>query len=380
MPISKQIRLDFERRHGLRAGSSLQPHTRALRKNIHMHIPLSHSVKSDKEISTLNRNGLSLYNKYPLLASRLKPSTRAKYLHAFSSFMDEVGSLPPTAIDLDHTLLGYIETKYHHNHLPGNRQKMANLISHIYQVSPELRTKLTRSQRAIRSWNKSVPHVSSLPLTKQILLAIIATLCDRNFYSTAVALSLAWGGYLRASETLSLTTNDIALAGDVRLSGFGDSTVAGVGIADAKTGLNQFTLIRDPHVLAFLSRYVQASPCGKLFSISYPSYIREIKSAAKALGISGPLTPHSARIGGALHDYCNGMAAETIAVHGRWKSISSLTYYLTNGRSFLQRLHISPSNQRLINRQATIGKSIALNGLSYHSSSSYIRRSTTRRK
>lgn len=70
---------------------------------------------------------------------------------------------------------------------------MANLLSHIYQVVPEMRTKLSRAQRSIAAWKKIIPHSPSLPFTKHIMLAIVATLSEKKQLHTAIALATAWG-------------------------------------------------------------------------------------------------------------------------------------------------------------------------------------------
>lgn len=139
----------------------------------------------------------------------------------------------------------------------------------------------------------------------------------------------------------------------------GGAKTAGVGISDAKTGAQQFTTLRDAEVISLLQGYIKRHTNDRLFPIPYYIYLSQVKQAADNLGIPGPLTPHSARIGGALIDYSAGMDAEPIALHGRWESRKPLRYYLNNGRAFIQRMQIADDDRKKINDMAQNGYSIA---------------------
>lgn len=238
--------------------------------------------------------------------------------------------------------------------------EIANILSHVYQVVSDLRTRLTRSQRALAAWRKCVPHSPALPLSKPLILTIVGILWRQGRHHSAIAISTAWGAYHRASETINLTTRDVALPSDARLWSFSQTKVAGISIKDGKTGDNQFTVIRAAKCFhCSLPTYPQ---CQKARSFrSDIKYLSDIKNAATELGISGSLPPHSARIGRALHDYINGMEAETIALHGRWKFLSSLSYYLTNGISFSQTLQLTSGQQNAISCSASFTNHLATN-------------------
>lgn len=158
---------------------------------------------------------------------------------------------------------------------------------------------------------------------------------------------------MRASEVLSLRKQDVALPDDLRMQQFG-SRIAGVNIECAKTGPTQFTPIRDQVAIALITTFLQRSSVSnsdtdRLFPVSYRVYNRCFKEAANFFALPPRFTTHSARIGGAVHDFCTGTSAETIASVGRWSSFSSLQHYLNNGRAWIIRIPISDTSQERIN-------------------------------
>ena len=214
----------------------------------------------------------------------------------------------------------------------------------------------------IRDRSKRTPPASALPLTRHVMLALVHYLrCNREPV-VAAALATAWGGYLRASEVLNLSWTDIALKGDTRTRHL-SQCIVGLNIKDAKTGPLQFTAIRDKTVQDILHRYSSVMQrTGKAFPITYSRYLGKLKEAASFFGLPGSLTPHSARIGGALHDYCNGMEASSIAIHGRWESLKSLRHYLSNGRAFIQAIKLTSTQQNKISEFASATEEFLLNG------------------
>lgn len=77
------------------------------------------------------------------------------------------------------------------------------------------------------------------------------------------------------------------------------------------------------------------------------------------LGIaSHRFTTHSSRIGEALHDYVNGKSAESNAITGRWKSLSSLRHYLTNERAWIMKLQFSTDIEANIRKNALFFETI----------------------
>jgi len=295
----------------------------------------------------------TLFDDYPLVRDTLKPSTRTKYLSAFNRFAESTPEIPTDPYELDLLLRDYIHDQAMDNPSAGRKQDMLNLLSHLTLVAPELSRMLPRSRRALKGWSKLTPSKSALPLTRHVMLAIVHYLRCIREPVVAAALATAWGGYLRASEVLNLSWNDIALKGDTRTRHLSECIV-GLNIKDAKTGPLQFTSVRDTAVQDILHRYsLGTQSTGKAFPITYSRYLGKLKEAAHFFGLPGSLTPHSARIGGALHDYCNGMEAASIAIHGRWESLKSLRHYLSNGRAFIQAIQLTNEQQKIIYEYAS---------------------------
>lgn len=81
---------------------------------------------------------------------------------------------------------------------------MENLLSHIYFICLKLRKRLSRSQKAIAAWQKTILHSPSLPLNHHFLLTLMFRTTDKKHMYTTVALVVAWGGYLRGSESFEI--------------------------------------------------------------------------------------------------------------------------------------------------------------------------------
>ncbi|KAI0563520.1 DNA breaking-rejoining enzyme [Gracilaria domingensis] len=358
MPISRSLCKAFRDR-------------RSLTKRKHTHVVLkparirandqqisSHIAMPCPELTALPQHGLTLFVSFPLLAARLQQETRKRYLSAYSKFIATVSSLPTSVMALDQLLLKYIQQVYDSNPSPGKRQEMTNLIAHIIFVVPDLRCHLGLARKAVGAWKRCVPHQSSLPLTLLLIRAIVGRLEETRRHDSAVAISIAWGAFLRASETISLRKEDIALPGDSRISSLGSSQLVGVLVRHAKTRTTQFTFIHETAVISYVCSHMSNRTSKTLFNITYNGYLRDVKAAALFSGISGQLTPHSARLGGALYSFCNGESAETIALHGRRQSSSSLRYYLSNGRALLQKLQFTGKQHARLHRYARSGEKI----------------------
>ena len=61
-----------------------------------------------------------------------------------------------------------------------------------------------------------------------------------------------------------------------------------------------------------------------------------------------PLTTHSTRIGGALHDFSGQRSFKDIAISGGWESLKTLRRYLTNGRGWLMTMILSEDSKATI--------------------------------
>lgn len=120
-----------------------------------------------------------------------------------------------------------------------------------------------------------------------------------------------------------------------------------INVSQEKTGPNQFVPLLHNLILSFLKCYAkrkQDTPV--VFQPTYARYSRALQNAAVHFGLPNErLTSHSAPVGGALHDFCLGTSAETIATTGRWAGFTSLRHFLTNGRAGLKTIPLTEGQQ-----------------------------------
>lgn len=303
-------------------------------------------------------SGYNFFSLRPLVAATLKAPTQKAYLVAFTRFAAAVDIYPRTNMEIDSLVANYIENCYTSNPAPGNRQEMSNLLSFLALAFPSIRTSLRTAHRSIKGWKLRVPPCPALPLTRDVMQAFVHDLVHRGEMAAGIALAVQWSCYLRASEVLGLSRDDIALPGDLRIRQFG-MDIAAVAITDSKTGPLQFTTIRNSEIIILLRAYMaQEDSCSLVFNISYTKYFGLLKACATRFGLQGNFSTHSARIGGAVHDYGLGVSAETIAATGRWASLQSLQYYLRNGRSWIMNMPLSDASSVNIRREAAAFQSL----------------------
>ena len=199
-----------------------------------------------------------------------------------------------------------------------------------------------------------------MPHTKDLMKAFVVNVIRQGELQCAMAIAIAWAGYLRGNKVLNVKWKDIFPAGDPRLTGLSNS-VAGINIRDPKTGTNQFASIIDRAVIAMLHDFSQQTttdPEKRLVDLSYKKYLQLMKTVPVDLGLGDkPLTTHSTRIGGALHDHTAQQNVKDIANTGRWESIKTLRRYLTNGRGWLMTKDMSKRSKNII---ANVNKQFAL--------------------
>ena len=267
--------------------------------------------------------------------------------------MNALRAYPSNGYELDIMLSSHIEDEFQDDPSPGNRQRITNTMCYINIVCPHLKPHLGLSRRALAGWNKLTHPQSALPLTASITKAFAKFFSERGLHITGEALFLQWTTYMRGSEVLALQRTDIALPGDPRLHHTG-SSIGGINIEVSKTGSSQFTPIRDSDVITFIRTYVQRGTTNhseRLFSLSYRKYNDLLREAATYFGLPAYLfSSHSARIGGAVSDYCRGLSPQTIALTGRRRSFSSLERYLKAGRAWIISMPMQSYSQKRISR------------------------------
>ena len=298
------------------------------------------------------------FNDRPLARATLKQSTISKYVKALKRFQLYLDNEDVSRGDCDSVIEVYINHIFNIDQRPAARQEMCNLLAMVYIVCPDVKTRLSKSTRAIAGWKHHKPSSSATPMTKDLALAFSAFFLKTNRKNAAAVVLICYGGFLRVNEALKLSWHNIALPGDARLASFPPHT-AGVNIKDGKTskktGRLQFVLINDSTVISFLQYYRDIDPNEACFAkgLSYAAYAAALKDAVSHFCITNiAIRTHSPRIGKALDDFINGKSVEQIAISGRWKALSSLRYYLDNGRAWLLDMDIHPDNQQRLTAYA----------------------------
>lgn len=87
--------------------------------------------------------------------------------------------------------------------------------------------------------------------------------------------------------------------------------------------------------------------------MSYWDYLSTVKETAAYVQLSDWITTHSARIGGAIHDFFSAVSAETIESIGRWSNVYCLQHYLRNGRSWIMTMPMGKGSHARVKRHST---------------------------
>ena len=201
---------------------------------------------------------------------------------------------------------------------------------------PSLKGSLGRSSRALRGWEKLVPTKKHPPLSWNLCKLFALFLFRMDKPSMARGLLILFNTYMRVNELVNLKVHHVGDVDDPRLPQ--QFRKIGIHIRDSKTGVNQWVQVEDEFILSVVREQVKdANQCGrtKLFDFEASKMRRYFKKIRRLLEISTPYVPHSARHGGATHDFTLGKSFERIAIQGRWKSSKSTRRYLQQGRSLL---------------------------------------------
>jgi integrase len=206
-------------------------------------------------------------------------------------------------------------------------------------LHPELAGSMPRSARALKGMAKLLPSQSWPPLTWELAVCIAAQIASNTSLpaherDAGLAVLVHFDGFLRTGEVLDLRARDFAQPTDARMGVEGP--YAALRIRSAKTGPNQFAQLRDPDVIAMVSRRAAAlPPTERLFPLSPRRYRLLFKDAVRALGLTANYVPHSLRHGAATRAMCQGISLEEIMRRGRWASSKSARTYVQQGQALL---------------------------------------------
>ena len=302
----------------------------------------------------------SLYNCLvrDLTFRSLYDDTKKVYIKAFERFQTIINLNNLSLSNFDEALADYGQLLFDDYPRPVSRTQIQRVKAFILIPHPELKNKLYRTQHILKAWKRIVPQKSATPMSRDFMLAFTHYFLYKNNHPAALCMLLSWGGLLRISEALQLKRQDISLPGDLRPYSICSNDV-GIALHTTKTGPDQYSFIKDRDINKLISLLLQnTQPTESIIPMRDDSFNAELRSATTFFGLSNlVLSSHSNRIGGALHQFMNGVPVIDISIAGRWSSLPSLNHYLKNGRKWLANITMSQSSHTKIRSH----KNLALN-------------------
>lgn len=269
--------------------------------------------------------------------AKIKPVSLASYKRNYMRFVSWVHARYEqeefTIAELEILMILYVEY-VEDNHLYPTWVKA--LKSAVVHYHPNVRDQMLEYDRTVQGFYKLHPSISWVPLSPKLVWGITALNYGLGRVDTAVALLLSFDCYLRISEVCQLMLVDV----DLPNSDHGYATVASITIRDAKTGEDQYILLRDPFVVRIFGDYVRDLPSEQRLVFPRLSVYRlrcEFHDGLDMLGIPrGVYVYHSIRHGAAASDYHSGRhSRKEIMVIGRWTSSKTMMIYIQKGRRLM---------------------------------------------
>ena len=207
----------------------------------------------------------------------------------------------------------------------------------------------TISLKIMKIWKRNSTVKSAPPLPENLFYSVLGVFLLQEEWEAALTAALSWGGMLRVGEALQMKFSNLLLPSD----GF---SVAEDGSAillleSTKTAHLDKAVITCPTLLRIVSilrekllqrrRSRRHSPVW-VTTLTYDKYCRKLNKALRFLKLEAcGFQTHSFRRGAATNEWkkCNYDTA-SIAVRGRWQSISSLRLYLKEGDVGLWRFRV----------------------------------------
>ena len=280
---------------------------------------------------------------------RIQPRTLARYKVAVREFLlwlsQHSHPLAASYDTLEGQLCDYVEFLWETG---APRSRACDCLAAV-QHYLRMRRRIPSAWNLVTCWQKAeVPsQAPPMPVLVACAMAGAAVACERR--DIAVALLLAFCGYLRTGEVLQLCTNHVAvqdaqhmiLALPTTKSSLRHGKQEMVVIRDA-TAVRQYQLLTAG--MPFGSYIVQCSP--QSFRKCFEAIIRHLKLQACGL------RPYSLRRGGATHAFQSGTEVQNIMLTGRWANLHTARLYLQDGVSRLAQMQLTPATVRNLQHHA----------------------------
>jgi integrase len=293
-----------------------------------------------------------------LAEASVKPETNKRYAKAIKEFIaytDKYHIKLDSLTSIDYAAAAFTVDLYFGSPDHARRQTADNLACGLKLHLPEAKNGLPFLAKCLKGWKRLKPSTSWLPLPYELAALVAASLVRAGKHDYATAVMTAFSGLLRGGELLDLRGADVALPGDARLKSL--RAAGGLHIRQAKTGKDQFALLRHDWVATMLGVHLKQAnpgPNDKIFTFNAEQLRSALASALQTLGIRSStgrgIVVHSLRHGGATDMLLQGLPVADVLRHGRWRQTSSAEIYLQTGQALRFDTIIPPSAAALANR------------------------------
>ena len=287
-----------------------------------------------------------------LAIQRVQPKTRSMYQDSVRKFLLWLHShgvaAGGTLEELNAQLECYIEFLWE----TGGTRNDAGLV--LSGISFALRRKriLNGSWELLKTWCRVEVPQRAPPLPALTVQAMAGLCIQWGFFDVALLLLVAFSGFLRTMEGLSLRQWQLVL--DVSR---GSATVQ---LPDSKSGTRlgrvEVVLFHDGFCVRAASKLRALLPNeGPILQRSVPAYRAAFHGALLHFRLQEYLyQPYSLRRGGATHAWALGAAFDRVQEQGRWSDARTARIYLTEGMSWLQEASYDPATLAMQNAYAQL--------------------------
>ena len=206
-----------------------------------------------------------------------------------------------------------------------NRGLIGNLLSGLEHHCPFLRGNLKCAWRLWRVWGNSEIPCRAPPLTAEAVMGMAAYMWEWKFYGAAVLTCLAFHGFLRSMEFLSVQCKQFAFSADGTRCHLTLPRTKGASRSGNTEGLS----IDDKLLVQLLSWLLKkAMPGDFVLGMTAANYRLVFRAAARAIGLPDTFQPYSLRRGGATWHFRQFGSMSSTMERGRWKSMTTARTYV----------------------------------------------------
>jgi len=281
-----------------------------------------------------------------LLTANMKKRYEAALIRFFA--FERLCNLPAPMdnVDLDGNVASYVEQLWQEG---DPRYWAEDVLSGFTKMVPSLRGGFRLSWSLVTAWQKNEPPQRCAPLSKDILLAMIACASERTWHRFALLLAIGFHCLLRTAEMYHLRVADFE---------FDESFKKGVLVLRESKSGNRFNVVESVTITdVSLIRMFQnvmgaAQPGDLLFPEGAHAFRRCFDTLVDDLAL--PLTllykPYSIRRGAATADFLAHGKMSRTCVRGRWANEKTCRIYINESTTALSAIRFGKRAASLVKR------------------------------